>query len=161
MPERAPRVAVCGAGTADAALERVAEEVGRRIAEAGGVLVCGGLGGVMAAAARGAAAAGGITIGLLPGTDAAGANPHITIPLPTGLGEARNALVARTAGAVIAIGGEWGTLSEVAFARKVGIPVVLLEPSPLTAAVAPFGLETATSAETAVARALELARGRA
>ena len=125
------------------------------------MLVCGGLGGVMAAAARGAAAAGGITIGLLPGTDAAGANPHITIPLPTGLGEARNALVARTAGAVIAIGGEWGTLSEVAFARKVGIPVVLLEPSPLTAAVAPFGLETATSAETAVARALALARGRA
>jgi hypothetical protein len=161
MPDRAPRVAVCGAGTTDAALERVAEEVGRRIAEAGGVLICGGLGGVMAAAARGAAAAGGVTIGLLPGTDATGANPHISIPLPTGLGESRNALVARTAGAVIAIGGEWGTLSEIAFARKVDVPVVLLAPSRLTAAVALFGLETAPSPEAAVARALELARGHA
>lgn len=154
MVERAVTIAVCGAGTSEPALEALAEEVGKAIARAGAVLVCGGLGGVMAAAARGAAAAGGLTIGLLPGTDATAANPHIRIALPTGLGEARNALVARVAGAVIAIGGEWGTLSEVAFARKVGIPVVLLAPGPLTAGLR---LETAATPAEAVARALEAA----
>ncbi len=155
--ERAVTIAVCGAGTASAALEALAEVVGRALAREGAVLVCGGLGGVMAAAARGAAAAGGLTIGLLPGTEAAAANPYIRVALPTGLGEARNTLVARAAGAVIAIGGEWGTLSEVAFACKVGVPVVLLQAGPLTAGL---GLETAETPEAAVARALEHARRR-
>ncbi|MDX1675342.1 MAG: TIGR00725 family protein [Longimicrobiales bacterium] len=123
------RIAVAGAGRTDAGLDAVAEEVGRRIAEAGAVLICGGLGGVMEAAARGCAEAGGLTIGILPGADADAANPHIRVPLPTGLGEARNTLVARTGDAVIAIGGRWGTLSEVALARKVGVPVVLLRPA--------------------------------
>ncbi len=154
MTERAVVVAVCGAGTPDPALEGLAEEVGSALARAGAVLVCGGLGGVMAAAARGAAAAGGLTIGLLPGSDPAAANPYIRVALTTGLGEARNVLVARSAGAVIAIGGEWGTLSEVAFARKVGVPVVLLAPGARTAGL---GLPTTATAEEAVAWALERA----
>ncbi len=158
MTDRAPRVAVCGAGVADPLLEAVAEEVGRGIARGGGVLICGGLGGVMAAAARGAAAAGGLTIGLLPGADPAAADPAIAVPLATGLGEARNVLVARTAGAVVAIGGEWGTLSEVAFAMKVGIPVVLLRPAALTAALP---IPTAATPAEAVSWALERARRRA
>ncbi len=150
------RVAVCGAGDADAAPELLdaAATVGRMLAEAGAVLVCGGLGGVMEAAARGAADAGGLTVGLLPGADARAANPFISVPLPTGLGEARNALVARTGDAVIAIGGGWGTLSEVAFARKVGIPVVLLRPG----LAGGLGLDEAASPEAAVRHALERAR---
>jgi len=153
--ERPLRIAVCGAGECDAALAQEAEAVGRAIAQAGAVLICGGLGGVMEAAARGAASAGGLTIGLLPGARAADANPWIRIPLPTGLGEARNTLIARTADAVVAVGGEWGTLSEVAFARKLGIRVVLLRPAPLTAGL---GLEVADTAAEAVERALAYAR---
>ena len=137
---------MAGAGDADADLAAAAEEVGRRIAEAGAVLICGGLGGVMEAAARGCAEAGGLTIGILPGTDARTANPHIRVPLPTGLGEARNTLVARTGDVVIAIGGGWGTLSEVATARKVGVPVVLLRPGMTEA----LELTVAGSAEEAV-----------
>jgi uncharacterized protein (TIGR00725 family) len=119
-----PYVAVCGAGTATEEEEEWAEEVGRRLGEAGAVVVCGGLGGVMDAAARGAAAAGGTVIGILPGDDRLGASEHLTLAIPTGIGEARNALIARAADAVIAIGGEWGTLSEIALARKMGKPVV-------------------------------------
>lgn len=149
-PSRPLRVAVAGAGTADRELAALAEEVGRRIAEAEAILICGGMGGVMEAAARGCTAAGGLTIGILPGGDADNANRYIRIPLPTGLGEARNALVARTGDVVIAIGGSWGTLSEVAMARKVGVPVVLLHPG-LTRGL---GLTTAETAEEAVRLAL-------
>ncbi|MBI4409318.1 MAG: TIGR00725 family protein [Gemmatimonadetes bacterium] len=148
------RIAVCGGGACGEDDARLAEEVGRRLAEAGAVLVCGGLGGIMEAAARGAAAAGGLTVGLLPGLRGADANPHIRVPLPTGMGEGRNVLVARAADAVIAIGGEWGTLSEVALARKIGVPVVLLRPTLARA----LGLEEAGSAEQAVTRALAHAR---
>lgn len=119
-----PYVAVCGPGSATAEEERWAEEVGRRLAEAGAVVVCGGLGGVMDAAARGAAAAGGAVVGILPGEDRLGASDHLTVAIPTGMGEARNAIIARAADAVIAIGGEWGTLSEIALARKMGKQVV-------------------------------------
>jgi len=153
--QRAPRVSVCGAGIPDAALETLAEEVGELLALRGAVLICGGLGGVMEAAARGATRAGGTTIGLLPGADDSAANPHITIPIPTGLGEARNVLVARSANVLIAIGGEWGTLSEVAFAMKTGVPVVLLAPS-LTNNL---GLPVASSPIEAVEMALSFARG--
>ncbi len=157
MTGRPIRIAVCGAGTLSGSeLGRAAEEVGRRLAEAGAVLVCGGLSGVMERAARGAAEAGGLTIGILPGTDAGDANPHIVLPLPTGMGEGRNALVVRAADAVLALGGSWGTLSEVALARKMGIPVVLFRPG-LTASL---GLEEATSVEAAVNRVLALARAR-
>ncbi|HET9949212.1 MAG TPA: hypothetical protein VFQ22_09850, partial [Longimicrobiales bacterium] len=83
---------------------------------------CGGLGGVMEGAARGARERGGLTVGVLPDADAAGANPWIVLPLPTGMGEARNALLVRMAEAVVAVGGEWGTLSELALARKMGVP---------------------------------------
>lgn len=119
-----PYVAVSGPGSASEEEERWAEEVGRRLAEAGAVVVCGGLGGVMDAVARGAAAAGGTVVGILPGEDRLGASEYLTVALPTGMGEARNAIIARAADAVIAIGGEWGTLSEIALARKMGKPVV-------------------------------------
>jgi uncharacterized protein (TIGR00725 family) len=151
---RPARIAVCGAGEADERLAAAAEAVGRLLAEAGAVLVCGGLGGVMEAAARGAAGAGGLVLGVLPGADAAAANPHVTVPLPTGMGEARNALVVRFADAVIAVGGGWGTLSEVALAKKMGVPVVLLAPD----RTAGLDLETAPSPERAAAMALQRAR---
>jgi len=117
-------IGVIGAGTCDAETAALAEAVGRGLAERGAAVVCGGLDGVMAAACRGARAAGGLTIGILPGTRRADANPWVDIPIVTGLGEARNVLVVRTAQAVIAIGGEYGTLSEIAFALKLGVPVV-------------------------------------
>jgi hypothetical protein len=119
-----PFVAVVGSGSADPGLEAVAEEVGHRLAEAGAVVVCGGLGGVMAAACRGASAAGGTTVGLLPGDDRRAANRWVTVPLATGLGELRNGLVVRSADAVVAVGGAYGTLSEVALALQAGKPVV-------------------------------------
>jgi hypothetical protein len=102
----------------------LAEAVGEKIAAAGAVLACGGLGGVMEAACRGARSRGGVTIGILPGTCHADANPHVTYPIPTGLGHARNLLVVRSAHAVIAVGGKFGTLSEIAFAKVEGIPVI-------------------------------------
>lgn len=117
-------VAVVGPGNAGHELMAVAEEVGAELACAGVGLVCGGLGGVMEAACRGAKAQGGLTVGLLPGGDPAAANPFVDVAVPTGLGEARNTLVVRAAAAVIAVGGEYGTLSEIAFALKIGIPVV-------------------------------------
>ena len=101
----------------------MAEEVGRLLAEAGAVVVTGGLGGVMEAASKGAHEAGGTTLGILPGTDRGEANPWVGVAVPTGIGEARNALVVRAADGVIAVGGAWGTLSEIAFARKTGKPV--------------------------------------
>jgi uncharacterized protein (TIGR00725 family) len=117
-------IGVVGAGRADEALAAVARDVGRLLAEAGCVLLCGGRGGVMAAAAQGAAEAGGEAIGLLPGRDAAEANPYLTIVLPTGLGEARNCVIAQASEALIAVGGGHGTLSEIAFALKVRKRVV-------------------------------------
>lgn len=102
------------------AVEAVAEEVGRRLARAGAVVVCGGLGGVMAAACRGAAGVGGVTVGLLPGDDRSAANEWVGVPVATGLGEGRNVLVVRTSDALVAVGGAYGTLSEVALALKAG-----------------------------------------
>ena len=121
---RARYMAVCGPGQASEQEAAWAEEVGRLIAQAGAVLVCGGLGGVMDAAARGAESVGGVSVGLLPGEERDEASPHLTVAVPTGLGEARNALVVRAADAVIAISGEFGTLSEIALALKMGKPVV-------------------------------------
>jgi uncharacterized protein (TIGR00725 family) len=120
-------IAVVGASNCSPGEEELAEEVGRDLAEAGAILICGGRGGVMAAACRGARAAGGLTIGVLPGNSAAEANPDVDIPIVTGLGEARNVIIVRTAQAVIAVGGEFGTLSEIAFALKLGRPVIGLE----------------------------------
>ena len=112
-----------GSGVPAAALG-AAEEAGSAVAAAGAGLVCGGLGGVMEAACRGARSGGGLTLGLLPGTSRDDANGWVVVAVPTGLGEARNALVVRAADAVVAIGGGWGTLSEIALALKGGVPVV-------------------------------------
>jgi hypothetical protein len=117
-------VGVVGPGTADPARDAIAEEVGVLLARARAVVVCGGLGGVMAAACRGAANAGGLTVGILPGEDPRAANEWVAVPIPTGLGELRNGLVVRSSNVLVAIGGGYGTLSEVAFALKVGCPVV-------------------------------------
>jgi uncharacterized protein (TIGR00725 family) len=119
-----PYIAVCGPGRATQQEAAWGEEVGRLIAEAGAILLCGGLGGVMDAAAKGCEAAGGVSIGILPGEGRGAANPHLTASIPTGLGEARNALVVRAADALIAISGEFGTLSEIALALKLGKPVI-------------------------------------
>ena len=120
-----PYVAVVGAGEPeDESLLDRAEEAGRLLARRGWVLVTGGLGGVMAAAAAGAAAEGGTTVALLPGTDRSAASAGHAVVLPTGLGEMRNALIVRSVDAVLAIGGSWGTLSEIAFAARTGVPVL-------------------------------------
>ena len=117
-------VAVVGPGDASPAELESAELIGRGIAQGGDVLVCGGLGGVMAAACRGAVSAGGMTVGILPGSDRSAGNEWLTVAIPTGLGELRNGLVIRAADAVIAVGGAYGTLSEVALALKTGVPVI-------------------------------------
>jgi uncharacterized protein (TIGR00725 family) len=126
---RRPLVAVIGGSTCTPQEAEWAATVGRLLAERQAVLLCGGLGGVMAAAARGAKQAGGLTVGILPGNDPADANPDVDVPLATGMGEMRNALIVRAAGAVIAIGGGWGTLSEIALARRIETPVVGLHDS--------------------------------
>jgi uncharacterized protein (TIGR00725 family) len=119
-----PYVAVIGAGQATREQERVAERVGALLAEAGAVLVSGGRGGVMLASCRGAFERGGVTLGLLPGTDRAEGNPFLTVAVPTGMGELRNGLVARAADGLVAVGGGWGTLSEIGFAMRLGRPLV-------------------------------------
>ncbi|MCP4538697.1 MAG: TIGR00725 family protein [Chloroflexi bacterium] len=137
-----------------------AEVVGRALAEGGGTLVCGGRGGVMEAACRGAKSADGLTIGILPGTNRSEANPYVDIPIVTGIRCARNVIITRTAQAVIAVGGSYGTLSEIAFALSFGTPVVGLgtwkieredhSPAPIVYAATP---------KEAVKHALALARG--
>lgn len=159
----ARHVAVVGAGTAGAELSAAARRVGRELGSTGAVLVCGGLGGVMAAACQGARESGGLTLGLLPGLDRAAANPWVSIAVPTGLGEARNALVVRAADAVIALGGGWGTLSEIALAVKAGVPVVgfdtwrVQRPGGEPGAEPGGGIVVANDATAAVRTALALA----
>jgi uncharacterized protein (TIGR00725 family) len=119
-------IGVIGAGRADDVAYATALEVGRRLARAGATLVCGGLGGVMEAACRGCAEAGGLAVGILPGAVAGQANPWVGLPIVTNLGHSRNVVIAHTAQALIAIQGEYGTLSEVAIALKLGKPVVSL-----------------------------------
>lgn len=119
-------VAVVGPGDASPQQRAWAEEVGRLLAEQGHVVVCGGLDGVMESASLGAAVAGGVVLGLLPGEDRSAANPFVTMALATGMGEMRNALLVRVSDAVICVGGSWGTLSEVALAVRTGVPVVML-----------------------------------
>lgn len=161
--KRAVHIAVVGPGDgANPAETALATDVGRGLAEAGAVLLCGGLGGVMAAACAGARERGGITVGLLPGPDRAAGNPHLTVSLPTGLGELRNGLLVRCADVVLAVGGSWGTLSEVALARRTGVPVVSLggwQVRPPGREPQPVGVE-ARSADEAVARAMQLATAR-
>ena len=146
-------VAVIGPGTgASDELCAIAYEIGLLLGRRGTVVVNGGLGGVMEAAARGARDADGQVLGLLPGPDRTGANPHLTVALPTGLGQARNALVISAADAVIAVGGSWGTLSEIALARRSGKPLICLRGWQITDADGqPVPLDRADSPEQAVA----------
>ena len=116
-------IAVIGSGSCDKEIYGIAEEVGRLIARKGAILVTGGLGGVMEAASKGAKEAGGITVGILPGFSKEEANNYVTVPVITGLSHARNIIIARSADALIAVSGEYGTLSEIAVALKLGKPV--------------------------------------
>ncbi|HUJ09834.1 MAG TPA: TIGR00725 family protein [Verrucomicrobiae bacterium] len=122
--QRRPQIGVIGPATAAAETLTLAEEVGAEIGRQGAVLICGGLGGLMEAAARGAKRVGGLTIGILPGVRAHEANEFIDVPVVTGMGEGRNVLVVRSSNAVIAVAGSYGTLSEIALALKLEIPVV-------------------------------------
>lgn len=119
-----PIIAIVGAGKCSKKLRDRAAEVGKYVAEQGGVVVCGGLGGIMEGAARGAKEAGGLTIGILPTENKEDANEYIDVVIPTGFGEARNIMVVRTADAVVAFPGKYGTLSEMAFALHAGKPVI-------------------------------------
>jgi hypothetical protein len=120
-------IAVIGGSNCSDEIYKLARQVGQAIARAGAVLICGGLFGVMEAACRGAKEAGGMTIGVLPGKSKAEANAFVDIPVVTGLSDARNVIIVRTADGVIAVDGEYGTLSEIAFALKFGKPVVGLQ----------------------------------
>lgn len=143
-------VAVIGPSEASAEERASASTIGRLLAARGAIVVCGGLGGVMEAVAEGAASDGGTVVGLLPGGVRGEANPYVTVALPTGLGEMRNALVVRTADVVIAVGGAYGTLSEIAFALRTAVPVVGVGTWAID------GVVEADGAEAAVDRALEL-----
>ncbi|MBE9507981.1 MAG: TIGR00725 family protein [Chloroflexi bacterium] len=154
-------IAVIGGSAPTPEETAAAEAVGRALAEAGAVLICGGCGGVMEAACRGAKSAGGLTIGILPGTDRSEANPYVDIPIVTGIRCARNVIIARTAQAAIAVGGSYGTLSEIAFALSSDTPVVGLGTWEVQRQGHPLApIVRAATPEEAVARALELARRR-
>jgi uncharacterized protein (TIGR00725 family) len=141
-------VAVVGPGDASPAELAVSEELGAALASAGAVVVCGGLGGVMEAACRGAKSRRGLTVGLLPGLDRSAANGWVDVAIPTGMGELRNGLIVRAADAVVAVGGGAGTLSEIAFALKAGRPVIGIGTFTLD------GVAVAGSAEEAAALAV-------
>ncbi len=149
-----PYIAVVGASQAlDVDIDD-AEAVGRLLGAAGAVVVCGGRGGVMAAASRGAASAGGTVIGMLPGDDRSDANEWVTVAVPTGLGELRNGLIVRTADAMVAVGGAYGTLSEVALGLQAGLKVYGLHTWDID------GIEPVASPQEAVEKALAAARAR-
>ena len=149
-----PIIAVIGGATCTRDELALALETGRLLASRGAIVVCGGLGGVMEGAAKGAKANGGVTVGILPGTDAAAANAYIDVPLATGLGEMRNLLIVRVAQALIAIGGGIGTLSEIAMAQRTERPVIGLHDSFRNA----IDMPRASSPEEAVTWALERAQ---
>jgi len=149
-----PIIAVIGGSSCTQDEWALAHETGRLLADRRAIVVCGGLGGVMEAAAQGAKSNGGVTVGILPGTDPAAANAYIDVPLATGLGEMRNLLIVRVAQALIAIGGGIGTLSEIALAQRTEKPVIGLHDSFRNA----IEMRRATSAAEAVEWALERAR---
>jgi uncharacterized protein (TIGR00725 family) len=152
------QISVIGSSEGEERVLRDAEAVGRGIAEAGAVLVCGGLTGVMEAASRGAAEAGGTVLAVLPTLDPADANPHVSLAIATGTGHARNLAVVASGAAVIAVGGEWGTLSEIAYARKLERPVVAIQSWTLRNRLGTdLGIVEAETAEEAVRAALSAA----
>lgn len=150
-------IAVIGASQASASELKTAEKVGHEIARSGAVLVCGGMGGVMEAACRGASEAGGLTIGVLPGESRESANKFVDIPIVTGVGYARNVAVVKSAQAVIAVGGSYGTLTEIGYALQSGLPVIGLDTWSISRGGKPKNsiVEAKTPAE-AVQKALEL-----
>lgn len=155
-------IGVIGAATVDESTHRLAREVGQGLGRAGAVLVCGGLGGVMQAASQGAREAGGVVMGILPGNDRRAGNEFLSLAVVTGMGEARNVLVVRSSQAVIAIGGAYGTLSEIAFCLKIGVPVIGLSTWRLEhdgGLPEPDPIRRVATAEQAVQKALELAEG--
>lgn len=119
-------IGLIGGSDCSPEMEEAAEKVGRGIAEKGGILICGGLGGVMEAGARGAKEAGGMTIGIIPGMNRHDANPYIDIPITSGVGYARNIIIVNSSDSVIAVDGKFGTLSEIAFCLQFGVPVISL-----------------------------------
>lgn len=125
---RRPIVGIIGAGACEPSVEELAAEVGREVARQDAVLICGGLGGVMSAAARGAKEVGGATVGILPGSSTRDANVYIDFPIATNMGQARNAIIVQTADVLIAVNGSYGTLSEIALALKIGRTVIALAP---------------------------------
>ena len=160
MPNKKTLIAVIGGGACTKEEARLAEEVGRELAKRGAVLVCGGLGGVMEAACRGADSAGGMTIGILPGESRQAANPYVQIPIVTGMGHARNVAVVKSAEAVIAIAGSYGTLSEIGHALQSGIPVIGLNTWSLSrGGQLDNAIILAQDPVEAVDKALNLARG--
>ncbi len=152
-------IAVIGGGQCSSEEARLAEEVGRELAKKGATLVCGGLGGVMEAACKGASLEGGITIGILPGESRRAANSYVQIPIVTGMGYARNVAVVKSSQAVIAIGGIYGTLSEIGHALQSGIPVIGLNTWSLSRNGQPDNsIIVAQNPAEAVNKALKLAR---
>lgn len=154
--ERPFRIGVIGSGRADDELRAAARGVGRALARARALVVCGGLGGVMEAAAGGAAEEGGPVLGFLPGDDPEAASPGVTVPVPTDMGQARNVLVVRASEAVVAVGGAWGTRNEAALCLKVGVPLVGV----MDTLGDVFPVERFRDPDAGVARALELAQER-
>lgn len=151
-------IAVIGGSTCSTAEAALAEEIGTLLAERAATVICGGLGGVMEAVCKGAASRGGFTVGILPGNDKGAANRWVSLPVVTGVGQARNIAVARSGQAVIAIGGAYGTLSEIAFALDSSIPVVGINTWRLDEArAASGGVHEASTALEAVELALKLA----
>ena len=144
-------IAVIGAGQCESSIYQLALEVGEEVAKRGAILVCGGLGGVMEAAAKGASMAGGLTVGILPGPSCNSANPYIKIPVATDMGQARNVIIAHTADGLVAVSGGAGTLSEICHSLKLGKPVVGLKTIPNLR-----GVHYVDSAQEAIARIFEL-----
>ena len=159
--QKGPFITVIGGSACSGEEERLAEEVGRELAKRGATLICGGLEGVMEAACRGATAEGGLTVGILPSNRREDANPYVQIPVITGMGYTRNAIVAKSGQAVIAVGGSYGTLSEIAYALQEDIPVIGLGTWSLTRC---DGLDDsiipAQSAADAVEKALKYVEGK-
>ncbi|HID31846.1 MAG TPA: TIGR00725 family protein [bacterium (Candidatus Stahlbacteria)] len=144
-------IGIIGGSSCDEGIGEIAYQVGRAVAEHGAILICGGMGGVMEQACRGARDAGGLTIGVLPGTSINSANPYVDVPIATGMGEARNVIITRTAQAVIAIDGRYGTLSEIAYAIIFRKPIIGIKTWEIKAPI-----KKANSAEEAVELALRL-----
>lgn len=154
--DRPYRIGVIGSGSAEGEVRAAALGVGRALARARALLICGGLGGVMEAAAEGAAAEGGAVLGFLPGDDPGAAAPGVTVPVATGLGQARNVLIVKSSEAVVAVGGAWGTRNEAALCLKLGIPLVGV----MDTLGDVFSIERFRDPDAGVARALEMAQER-